>query len=205
MKIIYECGQVIGEKNYQSDEMFVKDNVFAVADGMGDKNSGKLAAKVAIQVLEQNLEDLDKAFIKINKEIINRLSKYADGFICGTTLSVLKCDLAVSKYYVYHVGDSKIFLIRDKNLIQLTKDQNSVENKKKYVKALGINWNIDVYKNEGSIKKEDIFFVSTDGICDIKDMLEDIANKEPKDIKDYILSYQSHLKDNLSFIVLKVF
>ncbi|GAB6077378.1 PP2C family protein-serine/threonine phosphatase [Hydrogenobaculum acidophilum] len=205
MKIVYECGQVIGEKNYQSDEMLVKDNVFAVADGMGDKNSGKLAAKVAIQVLEKNLEDLDKTFIKINKEIINRLSKYADGFICGTTLSVLKCDLTSSKYYVYHVGDSKIFLIRDKSLIQLTKDQSSVENKKKYVKALGINWNIDVYKNEGDIKKEDIFFVSTDGICDIKGILEDIANKEPKDIKDYILSYQNHLKDNLSFIVLKVF
>ena len=204
MKIVYECAQIMGEKNYQSDELFIKDNVFAVADGMGDKNSGKLAAKIAIQMLEKHIDDLDGAFPRINKEIINRLSKYADGFICGTTLSVLKCDLKACKYYIYHVGDSKIFLIRNKSLIQLTKDQSSIENQKKYVKALGINWSVEVYKTQGDIQKEDVFFISTDGICDIKDMLETIKTKEPEEIKAFILSNRHNLKDNLSFIVLKV-
>jgi protein phosphatase len=205
MNIIYECGQIIGEKNYQSDEIFAQDSVFAVADGMGDKNSGKLASKIAIQVLEQCLDDIENAFNKINKEIINRLSKYADGLICGTTLSVLKCDLDSMMYYVYHVGDSKIFLIRDKSLIQLTKDQSKLENYKKYVKALGINWSVDLYKTIGNIEKNDIFLISTDGICDIKDVLEDIVGKDPKSIKEHILSKKHRMKDNLSFIVLKVF
>ncbi|HEK24996.1 MAG TPA: serine/threonine-protein phosphatase [Hydrogenobaculum sp.] len=205
MNIVYECGQIIGDKNYQSDEIFVQDSVFAVADGMGDKNSGKLASKIAIQVLERYLYDIEKAFNKINKEIINRLSKYADGLICGTTLSVLKCDLNTMMYHIYHVGDSKIFLIRNKSLIQLTKDQSKLENHKKYVKALGTNWSIELYKEQGNIEKNDIFLISTDGICDIKDILEDIVEKDPKAIKEHILSKERLIKDNLSFIVLKVF
>jgi serine/threonine protein phosphatase PrpC len=205
MKIVYECGKIMGTKRYQSDELFVKDNVFAVADGMGDKNAGKLASKIAIQLLEENLYNLEKAFITINKEIINRLSKHADGLICGTTLSVVKLDFESSRYNVYHAGDSKVFLIRDKSLIPLTVDQNKIENGKKYVKALGINWHVDIYKQEGEILQNDVFFISTDGICDIIDLFDELPDKTPKGIKDFIVSHKDKLIDNLSFIVLKVF
>ncbi len=205
MNIIYECAKLMGNKLHQSDEIFIKDNIFAVADGMGDKGSGKLAAKIAIQILSSFLDDIENAFKEINRQIINRLSRYDDGLICGSTLSVLKIDLDNLKFYIYHVGDSKIFLIRDEKLIQLSFDQSKIENHKKYVKALGVNWNVDIFKIQGIIEKDDIFILATDGICEQKDIFKDMSSKDIDDIKNQILNNSKNLEDNLSFILVKVF
>ncbi len=205
MKISYDWCKMSGQKLHQSDEVFIKDSVFAVADGMGDKNTGKLAAKLAMKLLDC-FDDIELAFKEINKEIINRLSKHSDNLICGTTLSVLKLDLEGKKFYIYHVGDSKIFLFRNKSLIQLTKDQVKINSNKKYVRALGINWTFELYKNEDSIESNDIFFLTTDGICENKEILYnmDLDLKTPSEIKDYIVQNSNSVSDNISFIVVKI-
>lgn len=203
MRIIYECAKLKGNRLHQSDELFVKDNIFGVADGMGDKVTSKLASKLAIKILYQS-EDIEKSFQDINIEIINKLSKHADNLICGTTLSVLKLDLDLEKFYIYHVGDSKIFLIRDKSVIQLTQDQAKHQLNKKYIKALGVDWTFDLYKNEGFIEEGDIFLLSTDGICEDKDIFSILPNKTPKEIKKCLTEKFKNPEDNLSFIVLKL-
>ncbi len=160
--------------------------LFAVADGMGGYEKGDVAGKIAIDESEKFFktgfnsfnEEVKKLFFSINKKIIN-YSKENSIKKIGTTLSILYIEK--DKYFIAHIGDSKIYRI-SKKLEQLTKDHSFVEmlleNKlitksealnhpKRNVlsQALGIKDEISP-QIEGPffLKDNEIFIVSSDGL-----------------------------------------
>lgn len=104
-------------------------------DGMGGGEAGELAAAAAAEALHGILPELRRAesqermdslvrqaFLKANSDILAYRSHYQ---IFGTTGTVLL--LADGSYKLYHLGDSRAYLYRNRELRQLTKDQNMAQ------------------------------------------------------------------------------
>ncbi|TAE59124.1 MAG: serine/threonine-protein phosphatase [Nostocales cyanobacterium] len=101
-----------------------------VADGMGGMSKGELASKIAVetvlkslipaelQTLEQRNQWLIDIFQKANENVNNTVTEG------GTTLSVI---LAFSQQLMMgHVGDSRIYLLRKREIKQLSEDHSYV-------------------------------------------------------------------------------
>jgi protein phosphatase len=115
---------------------FVEDGhlIAAVADGMGGHAGGDLASSSAISIFFENMivergEDLRKHINLLISQVANRLSEIEttspqySGM--GTTLSVVVVE--GSKLTTAHIGDSRIYRIRNGKLTQLTSDHSWVQ------------------------------------------------------------------------------
>ncbi|MEB3151480.1 MAG: protein phosphatase 2C domain-containing protein [Sphaerospermopsis sp.] len=102
----------------------------AIADGMGGMSQGELASKLAIKTIletpipptnqtkEQYQEWLTSLFIQANETVSNQVKEG------GTTLSVI---FAISQQLmISHVGDSRIYLLRQGEIKQLSQDHSLV-------------------------------------------------------------------------------
>jgi protein phosphatase len=102
----------------------------AIADGMGGMSQGELASKLAIKTvletpispeyptIEQYQEWLTNLFTQANETVSNQVKEG------GTTLSVI---FAKSQQLIIsHVGDSRIYLLRQGEIKQLSEDHSLV-------------------------------------------------------------------------------
>jgi serine/threonine protein phosphatase PrpC len=111
--------------------------LFIVADGMGGHAAGEVASLMAVEIVERELHgvrELDDArtsgklteAVKTgNRTIHDRTITEVDKQGMGTTVSVLM--LTTTKYLIGQVGDSRVYLLRDGALQQLTKDHSYVQ------------------------------------------------------------------------------
>ena len=121
-------------KNEQTDCKYVW-RYFAVFDGMGGGENGEKASLIATQEFDKLLSGIDlcKEQTEIDKSVrhgfLNANNKIRmeqrDGGVCGTTATVLMTD--GRRFKVYHIGDSRAYLIRNKKTLRLTKDQTLAE------------------------------------------------------------------------------
>ena len=117
------------------DSGFIGKNFLLVADGMGGHAAGELASSTAVSVvaqLESNLDkisDIDKKLFNIpsviSKELKNTISKDSTRSGMGTTLTTVV--LHDNSLRVVHVGDSRAYLIREKQIKAITKDQSYIQ------------------------------------------------------------------------------
>ncbi len=115
------------EDNFFYDE---ENKVFAVADGLGGLPFGDLASKAAVDYLEHwvNLQKENNfatlhwgSLVKhLNQTVIDTGSREGGGLGIGTTLSMGM--IVDGKLETSHIGDSRIYLVRDGNLTALTED-----------------------------------------------------------------------------------
>jgi len=165
-----------------ADKTLCEENVFGIADGMGVRGTGKIAAEIAINTVKEFIPiktayDVERVFKEANRRIIKEITKYGDDLMCGTTLSILI--LEEDKFLIGHVGDSRIYLLRGENIELLTVDQVEFKKGKKYINALGTVWKPEVYLKEGGLYKGDIFLLISDGIVNF------LSEGELKHLIDY--------------------
>ena len=109
-------------------------NVFIVADGMGGHNAGDYASKYTVEMIEEQIREsqlteaaeiLDSAICRANSYIRNmaRENKTLSGM--GTT--VVAATVSDDKLLVANVGDSRLYIINDKEIRQITRDHSLVE------------------------------------------------------------------------------
>lgn len=124
----------IGKKRRENQDSFrieEESGFFAVADGMGGMRDGASASKYAVNVLFELInrevdDDFDSEKISLTiKDAIVELSDLLQsvmGKLTGTTIVValIRGDNA----FIAHMGDSRAYLFRDKELIRLTEDHN---------------------------------------------------------------------------------
>ena len=119
------------------DEM----KLYILADGMGGYNGGEVASKLAtitaLNYIKSNFETSEKDKESILK-LIKSAMEYANMVVyeksveekelegMGTTLEV--CLIYNSKIYIGHVGDSRVYRIRNELIRKLTRDHSYVEN-----------------------------------------------------------------------------
>jgi serine/threonine protein phosphatase PrpC len=103
-----------------------------VADGMGGHAAGEVASALAADVIRRLYYDLDgpipqvlaNAFSAANRAIIEYADEHPECRGMGTTCTVLA--FSDRKAWLAHIGDSRAYLLRDRNLIQISEDQTLV-------------------------------------------------------------------------------
>jgi len=123
--------------------------IFAVCDGLGGHAAGEVASGIAAESLENRIacteeeprELLADALQEANSRIISDQRKNPEHVGMGTTVSLLWLpSRSMTEGWIGHVGDSRIYLLRENVLVQLTEDHSPI---------------FRLYK-EGSLKKEDL-------------------------------------------------
>ncbi len=108
--------------------------LFVVADGMGGHMAGEVASSLACKIVEEfitknpgekPLLKLLEAFERANQEILREGKKSSYTMGMGTTLTVLY--IKNNRGYIAHVGDSRVYMIKEGKMLKLTKDHSLVE------------------------------------------------------------------------------
>jgi protein phosphatase len=106
--------------------------LFVVADGMGGHNAGEVASALAVSTIASAISasaireaaTLEDAVRRANGRILAAASENADYAGMGTTVSAVLLDDGHAA--LVNVGDSRVYLLREGRLEQLTKDDSWV-------------------------------------------------------------------------------
>jgi protein phosphatase len=170
--------------------------LFIVADGMGGHAAGEVASEMAVQTVARELAgvtDLDDrgsvekvkdALRKANRNIHDRTITEVDKQGMGTTASVLL--MSTQRYLIGQVGDSRVYLLRDGALQQLTKDHSYVQEQvdagfltpeqARYhpysnviTRCVGASPDVEPDVYQGEVRVGDLFLVASDGLTGMVD------------------------------------
>lgn len=218
-------------KNNEDALIFIEPETFVVADGMGGAAAGEVASQMLIDTVKnflpavpepQSEDILKKAILKANAAILRESEKNPAYRGMGTTATILH--IYKSRAYYAHVGDSRLYRLRNKNFEQITQDHSYVENlvrkgeitaaqarvhpmKNLLTQAVGAVAEVSVDTASFSVLANDVFLLCTDGLTN---MLED------KEIAEILLASENPAEsliqealqngglDNISVIVVKV-
>jgi len=163
-----------------------------VADGMGGHSAGEVASRLAVDVVTRAYyEDggdarsaLEKAFHEANREIHKAAENDASKNGMGTTCTalVLQNGTAISA----HVGDSRLYLVREGSIYLMTEDHSAVmemvkaglitleqarhhPEKNVILRAMGSHPEVEVttWQEPFPVKAGDRFLLCSDGLYDL--------------------------------------
>lgn len=211
MKIRYAAKTDVGMKRTHNEDYFslIEDEqLFMVADGMGGHASGEVASKMAAETIgeffQRTREDEDATWpYKMDRS----LSYVENRLVCAIKLANLRIfetscrDLRYKgmgttivttlvlgdKIYVGHVGDSRVYRVREGAISQLTRDHSLLEDykdarpdmteeearnfphKNVITRALGMRDTVVVDITKHEIRDGDQFVLCSDGLCGMLD------------------------------------
>ncbi len=154
-------------------EFVARGAVFAIADGISACDHGDRAAQYAVRgVLNDYYATpdtwappiaLDRVITSQNRWLRSQRSNGADAAL-ATTLSLLV--LNGSRYCIAHVGDTRIYRLRDNRLELLTTDHVWQHPQMSHVltRALGLDLSVAVDYVEGDWQAGDSFLLACDGV-----------------------------------------
>lgn len=197
-------------KNNEDSLLVTEPNIFVAADGMGGAAAGEIASKLLVDTVKNFLSNipepldekiLSKSILKASAKIINETYKNPDLRGMGTTATILH--IYNGQAYFAHVGDSRLYRLKNSFLEQITLDHSYVETlvrngeltpeqarvhpmKNILTQAVGATSDIDVETGNFKIEGGEIFLLCTDGLTN---MVEDA------DIKKILLESQSPAED----------
>lgn len=170
-------------------------NIFIVADGMGGHNAGDYASRYTVETMKEEIErSFEKSPVKIlgkaietaNEHIRRRASEEEALYGMGTT--VVAATFLRDKYLeVANVGDSRLYVVNDRKIEQITRDHSLVEemvrmggidresarshpDKNIITRAIGARDTVDVDFFQVELEPGDIVLMCSDGLTN---MLED--------------------------------
>lgn len=178
-----------------------------LADGMGGYNAGEVASGMATTLITTEIAQilqrvrpsdidattnkvvaeslLNEQVLKANSSIFQAAQSQAQYAGMGTTLVV--CLYYDNKMMVAHIGDSRLYMMRDGKFSQVTRDHSllqeqldaglitpeqalTAQHKNLVTRALGIDATVEPEIHEYETKPGDIYLLCSDGMSD---MVED--------------------------------
>jgi PPM family protein phosphatase len=174
------------QRHTNEDSYYENPPVFAVADGMGGAQAGEVASAIAVEQFDEMGDDdaspeqrLEKIAQSGNRKIFEMAQSDSRQAGMGTTLiSAIVGDHEVA---VGHVGDSRLYLLRDGTLQQLTNDHSLVEEfvrqgrltreqaekhpqRSVITRALGPEEDVEVDTFSVPARHGDVFLLCSDGL-----------------------------------------
>lgn len=141
------ASSVIGKREYQQDSIIIPNDsqivfndkpkcVCVLSDGMGGLNGGEKASKVVTSSFFKDyysnvwnskkeisyLDFFSKEADIVNERVLNLVDKDGNPLKAGATLIAVAID--GNYMHFLNIGDSRIYLIRNGKILQLTHDQN---------------------------------------------------------------------------------
>ncbi len=190
--------------------------LFAVADGIGGKREGGRASSRLIERLEGRAESLAQLARQSNPttdyehrervlQTLQETLQHANASIfqsgdgdMGTTADVLL--LSEGGGFIAHIGDSRIYLVRDDRIFQLTDDHTFAEKLKRerpdafeqgelqvarfehvLTRSVGTQPHVDIDTLFVDVQPGDRFFLCSDGLTDGLDeseLLDEVAHRQ---------------------------
>ena len=179
--------------NQDACSVLPDEKLFLVADGVGGHNDGELASRTALADIAEHVKehplsaDADDAAVKeyfdslirsVNTHVYEMARRNIPGGM-ATTLVVLY--LGREKAYAANVGDSRLYLIRDDSIRQITEDHTYVNNlikegiitkeqarthpdKNMITRAIGAEAEVKPDFFDFEIQQDDILLLCTDGL-----------------------------------------
>jgi protein phosphatase len=121
------------QRRGNEDAFYARAPLFAVADGMGGAQAGEVASHLAVEVLEQGLPDgggsIEERLRARVREANTRImeSAQADDARAGMGTTLTVAYVGEDHLTVAHVGDSRLYRLRDGSFERLTDDHSLVE------------------------------------------------------------------------------
>jgi serine/threonine protein phosphatase PrpC/CRP-like cAMP-binding protein len=197
----------VGRIRDHNEDAFLVDekmNLFVVADGMGGHAAGEVASNVAVHALRNTLKQEQDLLDNFEKGVANaagrldvlRLLEQGVLRACtavyeeaqkdpgkrgmGTTLVALL--VVGSRGFIAHVGDSRIYMVRNQSVHQLTKDHSLINEllargrikpdqidklqfKNAMTRAVGVYESVEVDTLDFDVLAGDRFLLCSDGLC----------------------------------------
>lgn len=205
-----------------------KEALFCVFDGMGGESAGEMAACIASEIFAEQIKKFDGLAVS-GKEIMCESCKAANEAICtyameqqlgatGTTVAAVL--LIQDEIISCNIGDSKIFVVRDHLMLQISEDHTDekimsfvgVKKKPVLLQYLGIpntEMAIDPYITKGNLASGDRYIICSDGVTDViamNDIFEIVENNDPNEaVLQIIYQVNKHNGlDNATVIVIKI-
>jgi len=174
------------KRRHNEDSYVMQPPIFAVVDGMGGANAGEVASGLAAEALKEGAENgqsgegaLVGLVQEANRRVYKRATEDSAASGMGTTTTVALLEEGHVRFG--HVGDSRAYLVRDGELMQLTEDHSLVgelvrsgklapeeaeshPQRSVITRALGTDPNVDVDTFTQETRSGDIFVLCSDGL-----------------------------------------
>jgi protein phosphatase len=122
-------------RSSNQDSGYSGTNLYVVADGMGGHAGGDIASALATQHVakiddvypdsDQAMSSLLDAMREANRNLSDTVSKFNYLAGMGTTMDAVIFTGSIAN--IAHIGDSRVYLMRDSKLTQITKDHTFVQ------------------------------------------------------------------------------
>lgn len=210
-------------------------NLFVVADGMGGHNAGDYASKVTVETMVQEAVScfeknpimiMTKSIEAANEAIYQKSHESTEFEGMGTT--VVAAVFIGGYLQVANVGDSRLYIINEKEIRQITRDHSLVEemvrmggiprtearnhpDKNIITRAVGVNEAVEADFFTVELSEGDTVLMCTDGLTNMLEDEEirmtmsegrDIVEKAQKLVKT---ANENGGRDNISVIIIEPF
>jgi protein phosphatase len=251
MKISYQALTDVGRKRKgNEDSLFVnpEQNLFVVADGMGGHAAGEVASRVAVDAINEfvcltgddeeitwpyGLDEtisydgnrLKTAIRYANRKVMDATKEKSEYEGMATTVAAVLVDGDSAN--LGHVGDSRIYLVRDGQITQLTTDHSWVNEqivsgvisadqarshplRNVVTRALGGKTDLQVDMKVHPIEPGDVLLLCSDGLTtmmaddEIAQVVADAAGDVEKTARALVAGANAKGgEDNITVLVLK--
>jgi serine/threonine protein phosphatase PrpC len=240
----------VGRKRPHNEDCFLAEpslGLYVVCDGMGGGNAGEVASRMAIETILAHLQspttsraddadpddpnlspaanELARAIRAANAAVFDASWKHARYTGMGTTVAAIR--LIGRSLAIAHVGDSRVYLIRDSSIQALTVDHSWVAEqvaqghmteeeaersprRNIVTRALGVESTVEIDVAEMPVINGDVLLVCSDGltrgVCS-RDILETVGERTGLGEKtDRLISLANEAggEDNVTVLLVSV-
>lgn len=217
------------------DAIFVDSSLAIVADGMGGHAAGEVASAMTVDrvyegfVEDQSIEGLHRAIEVANSDVLQEARDDPNHFGMGTTAMVVgltRDSTGVTSPTMFHVGDSRLYQLRDGALRQLSEDHSVAEEwvrmgrltpdearthprRHQLTRGVGVEETIDIDVMSINAQPGDRLLLCSDGLSNelSADTIVQLASP-PASLDDAVVQLieaakQSGGRDNISAILLE--
>lgn len=212
--------------------MLVRSPLFVVADGMGGAQAGEVASRVAVETFSGGLSNgadpeasllaqVEQANARINELSLANVEHAG----MGTTITAIY--VGESEISVAHVGDSRAYCLRDRELLRLTDDHSLVDElirqgkltpeeaeehpqRSVITRALGPEAQVEVDVRSFRARAGDVYLVCSDGLTTMlgeNELLNVLlSHARLHDAGEHLIAAANAAggKDNITVVLLRV-
>src|SRR5574341_804651 len=251
IEILHSAKSDVGLRRHHNEDRFCANHslgLYVVCDGMGGENAGEVASTLAVDTIQAYMTDAAgqselpfigpydatvspmtnrlASAIRLANQTIHQES-WARPDYAGMGTTVVAAHLSSEVLSIAHVGDSRLYLVRDDTIHALTTDHSWVaeqvlkgllteeeaehsSRKNIVTRALGVESTVDVELGEVAVMSGDVLLLCSDGLTrgvqtpEILQALRDEHNVESMADRLVALANEAGGNDNTTVLVVTI-